>query len=125
MKKNTKTLKSKKNKTLKNTKNICNNFCKNDYLIQLDKKIKESSKKFNIPYQPPTKKDKQLGFKACKKTFCNKKCKGYDFFGDLEKQKNFNKNIKNGFQTSYSNNKIEMFKKKGALSGCVDVDIFD
>jgi len=126
MKKNkTKTLKSKKNKTLKNTNNNCDNFCKNDYLIQINNMIKKSSKKFNIPYQPPSKKEKQYSLKVCKKTFCNEKCKGYDFFGNTEKQKHFLKNIKNGFQKSYDNNKVEMYKKKGAVSACVDVIDYD
>lgn len=122
MKKNkTKILKSKK--TLKNTKNKnknnCDNFCKNDYLIQINKRINE------IPYQSPSKKEKQCSLKVCKKTFCNKKCKGYEFFGNTEKQKHFLKNIKNGFQKSYDNNKVEMYKKKGAISACVDVIDYD
>ena len=120
-----------KNKTLKNTKtktktkNTCDNFCKNDYLNQINKKIKESSKKYNTRYKQPSKKEKQYSLKVCKKTYCNEKCYGYDFFGDKNREKQFLKNIKNGFQKSYDNNKIEMFKKKGALSACVDVIDYD
>ena len=31
----------------------------------------------------------------------------------------------NGFQTSYSKDKIKMLKKRGAMSGCVEVVDYD
>jgi len=119
-----KSVKRVKNKTVKNTKKKCESFCKKDYLIQIDEKAKESSKKYNFPYRPPNKKEKQYNLKVCKKTFCNEKCEGYDFVNPNMK-KEFLKNIRNGFQKSYNKNKIEQFKKKGALSSCVDVIDYD
>ena len=59
-----------------------------------------------------TKKENDFTYNTCKKTFCNEKCEGYDFFGNKQKQIDFNKTIKNGFSNSYSKDKVEMFKKK-------------
>jgi len=75
-----------------------------------------------LPYVAQTKKDAESAYNSCKKTFCNSKCEGYDFFGDKTQQKKFRKTIRNGFQTSYPPGKVEMLKRRGALSGCVDVD---
>lgn len=111
------------NKTIKNKSTLkkCETFCKNDYLREMKKVFKKSSEKFNIPYKSPTKQEDDFDYNTCKKTFCNTTCEGYDFFGDKQKQIDFKKKIKNGFQDTYSKNKVEMFKKKGALSGCVDI----
>ena len=99
----------------------CDDFCIKDYMVEMKKVFKKSSEKYNIPYKSPTKHENKLDYNTCKKTFCNKKCEGYDFFGNIKQQKKFNNKIINGFQTSYSTNRIDMFKKKGAISGCVDV----
>jgi hypothetical protein len=111
------------NKTTKNKSNFkkCENFCKKDYMIEMNKVYKKSSEKYNIPYELPRKQDNELFYNSCKKTFCNEKCEGYDFFGDKKKQIEYKKKIKNGFQDTYSRTKIEMLKKRGALSGCVDI----
>jgi len=117
----TKNFSKKLNKTIKNTSAFknCENFCKNDYMIERQKKGEKDSKKYNISYNP-TKEEKEFTYNTCKKTFCNEKCDGYDLLG-----KNFElelkKNLKNGFKNTYSRKQIEMLQKKGALSGCVDV----
>jgi hypothetical protein len=115
------------NKTIKNKPTLkkCEDFCKNDYMVEMKKVFKKSFEKYNIPYKSPTKQEDKFTYNACKKTFCNEKCEGYDLFGDKQKQIDFKKKIKNGFQDTYSTNKIKMFKKKGALSGCVDIVDYD
>ena len=122
-----KTFSKKLNKTIKNKSNLknCEDFCKNDYMVEMQKVFKKSSEKYNIPYKLPTKQDDEFTYNTCKKTFCNEKCDGYDFFGDKQKQIDFKKKIKNGFQDTYSKNKVKMLKKKGALSGCVDIVDYD
>ena len=98
------------NKTKRFSKNRCSQFCKKDYMVEMDKVYRKSAKKYKIPYHS-TKQDKQFAYTTCKKTFCNKPCDGY----------NQPLKIKHGFTTSYSKHRINMFKQKGALSGCVDV----
>lgn len=110
------------NKTIKNKPSLkkCEQFCKNDYIVEMNKVFKKSAEKYNLPYTPPTKEEQNFAFNTCKKTFCNEKCEGYDLLGknfELELKKNLN----NGFKNTYSKKQIEMLKKKGALSGCVDV----
>ena len=114
------------NKTIKNKSSLkkCEDFCKNDYMVEMNKVFKKSGEKWHVPYKP-TKEDNAFMYNTCKKTFCNEKCKGYDFSGDKQKANKFQKKIKNGFQDSYSTNKVKMFKKKGALSGCVDIVDYD
>jgi hypothetical protein len=114
-------------KTVKNKPVLkkCEDFFKNDYTPEMKRVFKKSSEKNNVPYVSPTKEDDEFTYNTCKKTFCNEKCDGYDFFGDKQKQIDFKRKIKNGFQTTYSTNRIEMLKKKGALSGCVDVADYD
>jgi len=119
-----------KRKTAKKTKNKssskkCEKFCKNDYMVEMKKVFKKSSEKYNIPYESPTKQQDEFAYNVCKKTFCNENCKGFDFNGDKKQQFDFKKKIKNGFQNSYSANKVEMLKKRGAASGCVDVGDYD
>ena len=115
------------NKTIKNKSTLqkCEKFCKNDYIVEMKKVFKKSSKKYNILYNLPTKQEDEFAYNTCKKTFCNINCEGYDFFGDQQKQIDFKNKIKNGFQNSYSTNKVEMLKKRGALSGCVDIIDYD
>jgi len=114
-------------KTIKNKSTLkkCEQFCKKDYMIEMRKIFKKNSEKYNIPYKSPTKEEDEFAYNTCKKTFCNEKCEGYDFFGNKQKQIDFKKKIKNGFQDTYSTNKVEMFKKRGALSGCVDIVDYD
>lgn len=116
-----------KRKTIKNkNKNkSCEDFCKNDYMVEMKKVMKKSSEKYNIPYISPTKEDDEFTFKTCKKNFCNEKCEGFDFMGNQQQQANFKKKIKNGFQKSYSPKEVEMLKKRGALSGCIHITDYD
>ena len=115
----------KKTIKIKPTLKKCEDFCKNDYMVEMKKVFKKSSEKYNIPYKLPTKQEDELDHSTCKKTFCNEKCEGYDFFGNKQKQIDFKKKIKNGFQGTYSTNKVKMLKKKGALSGCVNIVDYD
>ena len=104
----------------------CNNFCKNDYLPEIYKKIPTNLKSLANKNKTFVKK---LHFGLCKRDFCNEGCaEGFDFdfvFGDKEKhkkkfQKRFSKKLYNGFVDSYSAKEVEMLKKRGALSGCGD-----
>jgi hypothetical protein len=119
--------KSKKiiNRINKTVRKSCDDFCKNDYMKEINNKFKSTSKKYNIPYKSPTTEENEYAYNTCKKTFCNKKCEGYDFFGDKQKQKDFKNKIVDGFQTSYSKDKIKMLKKRGAMSGCVEIVDYD
>lgn len=121
-----KSFSKKLNKTIKNKPTLkkCEDFCKNDYMVEMEKVFKKGSKN-NNSYKSPTKQEYEFAYNTCKKTFCNEKCEGYDFFGDKQKQIDFKKKIKNGFQDTYSTNKVEMLKKRGALSGCVDIVDYD
>jgi hypothetical protein len=113
--------KSKKfSKKLNKTVKKCNRFCEK-HLIEMNNKLKEGSKKYNFSYKPPTKEEKEFAYNTCKKSFCNVNCDGYDFFGDKQKQIEFKKKIKNSFQKGYSKEKVKMLKKRGALSGCVEI----
>ena len=87
-------------------------FFNNDYLIEINNKLKNTSKKYNIPNNSPSEKENTYAYNTCKKTFCNKKCEGYDFYGDKERQIDFKKEIIDGFQSNLSKNKIEMLKKE-------------
>jgi len=120
----TKKFSKKLNKTIKNKSALkkCENFCKKDYLIKMNNILKNSAKKYGNPYKPPTKEENEFAYNACKKTFCNEKCNGYDFFGNKQQQLEFKKKIKNGFQKGYSKDRVEMLKKRGALSGCVEIE---
>jgi len=122
-----KTAKNKSNKSNKNNLSFtnCENFCKKDYMIEMNKVFKKSAEKYNIPYTLPTKKSNEYAYNVCKKTFCNEKCDGYDFSGDKQQQMNFKKKIINGFQNTYSKSKIQQYKNRGALSACVDVADYD
>jgi hypothetical protein len=121
-KKNNKKIK----KTIKNKSSLkkCEHFCKNDYLVEMKKMFTKNAKQFNVEYNP-TKQDYEFSYQTCKKTFCNPNCEGYDFNGDKQKQKQFQKKIKDGFQNTHATNRVDMLKKRGALSGCVDLDAYD
>jgi hypothetical protein len=115
------------NKTTKNKSSFkkCEKFCKDDYMVEMKKVFKKSAEKYNIPYESPTKQQDEFAYNTCKKTFCNENCEGYDFYGDKKKQLDFKKQIINGFQDSYTTNKVEMLKKRGAMSGCVNIGVYD
>ena len=51
----------------------CDQFCKKDYMIQMDSVFRKSAKKYKIPYNP-TKKDKQLMY--VKKHFATQNAMG-------------------------------------------------
>lgn len=115
------------NKTVKNKTTLkkCEDFCKNDYMVEMKKVFKLMYKKYKIPWKSPTKQEDEFDYNTCKKTFCNEKCEGYDMFGDKQRQIEFKKNIKNGFKDTYSTKKVKMLKQKGALSGCVYIGDYD
>jgi hypothetical protein len=110
--KTTKTTKT-KTKTKSSTMKRCEDFCKNDYKEHIIKHREKNQKKYNYVYSATNKKD-EFGYATCKKSYCNEKCEGLDFFGDNQK------NIKNGFMNTFSKKKVEMLKKRGALSGCMN-----
>ena len=97
-----------KNKTLKSSYAKCENFCKKDYMVKIDKIHRQSFKKFKQKYNP-SKSDLKFRYDVCKKTFCNSKCKGYPI----------KINHTNGFQQEYTPLQINKLKDRGALSSCV------
>jgi hypothetical protein len=103
------------NKTRKMKK--CEEFCKKDYIPKSNKFNKKISKTFKIPYKLPTKNETSRIYKKCKNMFCDEQCKKYG--GKENKQY-----IKNGFQKTYSKNRINKLKRNGALSGCQDVSLY-
>ena len=118
---------SKINKTIKNKESLhnCDNFCKNDYAVEMNKVYKSFNKKYNIPYKTPSINYNKLMYNSCKKLYCNPQCDGFDFNGLVKQQKEFKKNILNGFQKKYSSKIINQFKKRGALSTCVDMPYYN
>jgi hypothetical protein len=109
----TKTTKTTKTKTKSSTMKRCEDFCKNDYKQHIIKHREKNQKKYNYVYSATNKKD-EFGYATCKKSYCNEKCEGLDFFDDNKK------NIKNGFIDTFSKKQVEMLKKRGALSGCTN-----
>ena len=110
-----KTTKTTNNSTMKR----CEDFCKNDYKDHIVKHREKNQKKYNYVYSATNKAD-QFGYATCKKSYCNKKCEGLEFFGDKEQELAHKKNIKNGFINTFSKKQVEMLKKRGALSGCTN-----
>jgi len=106
------------NKNLKNksTKfySKCDQFCKNDYMVEIDKVYRKSAKKWKQEYKP-SKSDLVFRYNVCKKTFCNSKCEGYPI-----KIKH-----KNGFQKKYNNPEVDKLKERGALSACVHIEDYN
>jgi hypothetical protein len=100
-----------KNKTSKSNYKPCEQFCKKDYMVEIDKVYRKSAKKWKQPYKS-TKEDLKFRYDVCKKTFCNSKCEGYPI----------QIKHKNGFQKEYTTPQVEKLKEKGALSGCVYTD---
>ena len=110
-----KSTKTTNNSTMKR----CEDFCKNDYKDHIVKHREKNQKKYNYVYSATNKAD-QFGYATCKKSYCNKKCEGLEFFGDKEQELAHKKNIKNGFINTFSKKQVEMLKKRGALSGCTN-----
>ena len=108
-----------KNKTLKKTNKIksCNEFCKNDYVYEINKQNKEFAKSANVTYKP-TKKDNDVRMSNCKKNFCNKDCKNNYKYYDKESESLFKKNMQNNFITNMTPSVIETMKTKGVISYC-------
>ena len=148
------------NSTLKR----CEDFCKNDYVVEMAKEykkfpdeakigdlfknhIKKQIKELKQYIKAAKKKgDKNAeeGYKnviksyekdrlerkndpySCKEKYCNENCeKVYYFNGNTERQAKFRKTLRKrykGFSKKYSIKEIEMFKKKGALSGCTKAE---
>ncbi len=81
-----------KNKTIKKSNKIksCNEFCKNDYVYEIDKQNKERLKGSNIAYNPKI--GRGFRISTCKKNFCNKNCKKLISIM-IKKAKNFLKKI--------------------------------
>ena len=105
----TKNIKKIFNKNQNNYK--CEDFCKNDYMIEQERVFQKLNKNFKMPHKKRTKKQLEFDFNVCKKVFCNKKCEGFD---------NLNlKKIKNGFHKTYKN-QTHNLKKRGAISGCIN-----
>jgi hypothetical protein len=109
----TKTMKQSMKPSTNSKMKQCEDFCKNDYKEHVVKQREKNQKKYNYVYSATNKKD-QFGYATCKKSYCNEKCEGLDFFGDNKK------NIKNGFMNTFSAKQVEMLKKRGALSGCMN-----
>ncbi len=106
-----KIIKKIKNKTSKSSYKPCEQFCKKDYMVEMDNVYRKSAKKYNQVYKP-TKEDLKSRYNVCKKTFCNSQCEGYPI----------QIKHKNGFQKEYRVPQINKLKEKGALSGCVYTD---
>ena len=117
-----------KDKTMKK----CHNFCKNDYLPEIYKNVPANLKSIMNKTKIAgidRKKLTEMDYGLCKKNFCNEGCaEGFDFdlfHGKVKEtqkknfQEKFSKKLYNGFVDSYSAKEVDMFKKKGALSGCV------
>jgi hypothetical protein len=104
------------NKSIKNKASLktCEHFCRNDYLVEMDKANKKYSKKYRLPYSP-VQLDDPFSNNVCKKTYCNVKCAGYPaFYNKTTKQ-----SVKKGFHNSYTSRKIKKLKQRGALSACM------
>ena len=102
---------STRNKTYKK----CDAFCKKDYVVNVNRTLKKSAKRFKHPYKTPTTKENDFTYHSCKKMFCDVSCDG----NSLVKQEKID-----GFSVKYSKKKIADMKKKGLLSGCVYDTVF-
>ena len=109
----TKTMKQSMKPSTNSKMKQCEDFCKNDYKEHVVKQREKNQKKYNYVYSATNKKD-EFGYATCKKSYCNEKCEGLEFFDDNKK------NIKNGFIDTFSKKQVEMLKKRGALSGCTN-----
>jgi hypothetical protein len=116
-KRRNKSIKNNKKKTIKNKSTLatCEKFCKNDYLIKKAKKVKIFMDKY-FPGHKSSKEAKQLEYVQCKKFYCNENCD--NVLKDKKQQLEYKKMINDGFHKSYSKDKIENLKRRGAISGC-------
>lgn len=100
----------------------CHDFCKNDYVAQMEKNTPayvKRRRKSNNRIDEKIRLD--MVHRTCRQNFCNENCaENMNFYGDKELEKSFRKKVKNGFLNSYSAAEVEMFKNKGALSGCAN-----
>ena len=81
------------NKTIKKSNKIksCDEFCKNDYVYEIDKQNKELAKGSNVTYNPKI--GRGFRISTYKKNFCNKNCKKTYKYYDKESKKLLKKNI--------------------------------
>jgi len=98
----------------------CDNFCKNDYSPEIEKKFKKLAKDNKLSYKP-TKADRKFRIDTCKQNFCNEGCKGYKFFSKEEEDK-FRKNLNGNFIKKTNSNTIQKLKSIGAISYCDNND---
>jgi hypothetical protein len=103
------------NKTIKKTSSLkrCKDFCKNDYVVELNRVEREDLKKYNFA-STPTKESNKQKYKSCQRIFCNEGCRCYDSPSDKAR-------ISKGFQKEYSPKKVAAFRKRGALSACMHI----
>lgn len=113
--------KFKYNKSKTSTMKKCHDFCKNDYLVQMEKNTPayvKRRRKTNNKIDEKMRLDSAN--RICRQDFCNENCAEGIIYYYPELEKAFRKTIKNGFVDSYSPDEIEMLKNKGALSGCTN-----
>jgi len=116
---------NKRNKTLKKGGGgggggSCDNFCKNVYSPEIEKKFKKIAKDNKLSYNP-TKADRKFRMDACKQVFCNEGCKGYKFFSK-EEENNFRKNLNGNFLKKTNPKIIKKLQSIGAISYCDNND---
>ena len=113
--------KFKYNKSTTSTMKKCHDFCKNDYVVQMEKNAPAYVKRRR---KTNNKIDEKMRLnranRTCRQDFCNENCAEGIIYYYPELEKAFRKTIKNGFVNSYSPDEIEMLKNKGALSGCTN-----
>jgi len=104
-----------KKKTLKKSnKKSCDEFCKNEYVLEIDKQNREI---LGSAYNP-TESDRDLRISTCKKNFCNKDCKTKYKYNTNENKQLFTGKMKNNFITNMKPKLIKTMKTKGATSYC-------
>ena len=104
---------SKKDKSTSRKK--CTIFCKNDYAAELYK---------HNPSNYETKiRQRAIDNQLCRRAFCDKDCEGpaYKFHNNTLLQTIFRNKLKNGFIDTFTRGEVEMLKKRGALSGCINL----
>lgn len=107
------------NKSIKKTPSLkrCHDFCKNDYVKELNRVEREELRNYNPSYKP-TKESNLKKYKGCKRIYCNDGCRCYDSPRDKA-------TLTDSFQKDYPRKKIAAFRKRGALSACVDIIDYD
>ena len=109
------------NKSKTSSMKKCHDFCKNDYLPQMEKNAPAHIKrrrKTNNKIDEKMRLDRANRY--CRRDFCNENCAEGIIYYYPELEKSFRKTIKNGFVDSYSAAEVDMLKNKGALSGCAN-----